>query len=323
MEADNNKPLTPQEIYHREIHCPSCGRFVGTFDRCPYCQALVQKRLSLRVFKILAVLTSTVGLLLLLFFARNITTPLVEIKELGPLSNFAHVRLEGVVARSYGVHPEWHSLSFTLEQPGNSAAQPQSIRIQAYAKIALQIEKLQLVPNEGDQISVEGQVRFQKDTPSLLINAPEHLKILRRASPVADFSKPLNADGVTKNMIGKVITVKGCIAELLTFTGGTLIKLEDGKSGFGVWIPIRTWEDMKLSVHDGDTIQAAGKVKPFKDSLEIEVMSPDKIQLLGSGNGNKTGAIKTQNESRPKTGNSPETNVPTIATGSNSAENSK
>ena len=37
------------ELYHSETHCPSCGRFVGTETRCPYCQTETQKRLSIRI----------------------------------------------------------------------------------------------------------------------------------------------------------------------------------------------------------------------------------------------------------------------------------
>ncbi|HEY9069876.1 MAG TPA: hypothetical protein VIV61_06430 [Candidatus Ozemobacteraceae bacterium] len=273
---------TPEQaLYQRETTCPSCGRFVGVYERCPYCQAWTPKRLSIRIFKTFAVLTSTVGLLLLLFFARTIRTPEIKISEIGPLTNFAHVRLTGVVERSFGLHPQWHSLGFTLSQPG-IGSEPLSIRVSAYAKVAVEIDKQGKVPDEGDEISVEGTVRYQKDTPSLLINAPEHLQILRRfRAPQSD--APLAAADVTSDMLGKVVTVQGVIAESVTFPRGALIRLADQKEGFAVWVPARTWDDMKTAVHVGDEITARGKVKTFRDALEVEVTAANGIKLLRKG----------------------------------------
>jgi len=267
--------------YHRETHCPSCGRFVGTYDRCPYCQAWTPKRLSIRLFKTLAVLTSTVGLILLLFYARTIRTPEIRIDQIGPLTNFAHVRLTGVVERSFGLHPQWHSLGFTLSQPG-TGSEPLSIRVSAYAKVALDIDKQGKIPEEGDEISVEGTVRFQKDTPSLLINAPEHVQILRRFRPQQS-DAPIAAADVTSDFMGKVITVQGVIAESVTFPRGSLIRLADQKDGFAVWVPARTWDDMKVTVHPGDEITARGKVKAFRDALEVEVTSANGLRVLRQG----------------------------------------
>lgn len=273
---------TPEQAtYDRETTCPSCGRFLGTYERCPYCQAWTPKRLSIRLFKTFAVLTSTVGLLLLLFYARTIRTPEIKIGDIGPLTNFAHVRITGVVERSFGLHPQWHSLGFTLSQPG-AGSEPLSIRISAYSKVAVEIDKQGKVPEEGDEISVEGTVRFQKDTPSLLINAPEHVQILRRfRSPQS--KAPITASDVTSDMLGKVITVQGVIAESVTFPRGALIRLREDKEGFAVWVPSRTWEDMKVSVHAGDEITARGKVKTFRDALEVEVTAANGITLVRKG----------------------------------------
>ena len=53
--AESSEYSNPQEKrYYEETHCPSCGRFVGTLSRCPYCQTETQKRLSIRVFKIIS-----------------------------------------------------------------------------------------------------------------------------------------------------------------------------------------------------------------------------------------------------------------------------
>ncbi|MBF0499786.1 MAG: hypothetical protein HQM09_06620 [Candidatus Riflebacteria bacterium] len=306
MEADRKNPLNsssaessvgqnrataPQEIqfvresvYNEETHCPSCGRFVGIYERCPYCQALTRKRLSIRVFKVIAVLTSTVGLALLLFFAQTIKTPEVKIDQLGPLSNFAHVRVIGTVERSYGVHPQWKSLAFTLAQT-DSKGEARTIRVSAYAKVATDIEKQKKVPLDGDEISVEGQVRFQKDSPSLLINAPEHLSIIKRAEEETVEQTSLEPAQVSKEHLGKMVTVKGGVADVAGFPRGMLVRLEDGGQGLAVWLPSKLADDMNLSIQAGDIVEAKGKVKPYKDSLEIEVTSQTGFKVLEKGRG--------------------------------------
>ena len=106
---------TQAERYHSETHCPSCGRFVGTETRCPYCQAETQKRLSIRIFKVISVLISTLGLAMLLFYARHVETAKVNINELTPLTNFAHVRIVGYADKD-AVMNQWGTLSFNVIQ---------------------------------------------------------------------------------------------------------------------------------------------------------------------------------------------------------------
>ncbi len=281
MEQEKIKTQTQEERYHQETHCQSCGRFVGIYTRCPYCQALTQKRLSIRIFKVIAVLTSTVGLVMLLFFARHVKTPEVKIADLGPLSNFAHVRVVGEVETSYGVHPKWGSLGFVLAQGDDDKRQ--TIRISAYSKVAREIEARKLVPNRGDVISVEGQVRFQKDSPSLLINAHEHLTYIKRnTEPQTETTtiENVEADKIDHSMIGRFINVTGSVLSTKDFSGkGIIVNLDNGKEGFPVWLPANCYdEDPKL--HPGDLIEATGQVETFKEKLEVKVNRKGSFKII-------------------------------------------
>lgn len=176
------------ELYHSETHCPSCGRFVGTETRCPYCQTETNKRLSIRIFKIISVLISTVGLLMLLFYAQTIKTPEAKITELGPLTNFAHVRIVGYADRDASVS-KWGTLSFNVIQFYNDkgelvtdinsikGCEKKEIRVTAYKKVAELIKDEQM-PRRDEEVEVEGQVRVQQGEASLLINAPEHINAI-------------------------------------------------------------------------------------------------------------------------------------------------
>ncbi|NCB39242.1 MAG: hypothetical protein EOM80_10760 [Erysipelotrichia bacterium] len=268
MEQEKIQTPTQEERYHNETHCPSCGRFVGIYTRCPYCQALTQKRLSIRVFKVISVVISTIGLLMLLFFARHVQTQEVKISELGPLSNFAHVRIQGVVDQSYGIHPKWGSLGFVVAQGDDTKRQ--TIRISAYAKVAKEIEAKNLVPNKGDIVSIEGQVRFQKDSPSLLLNASEHIAFIKRTTPEVETVKNVEADKIDDSMLGRFVNVTGSVLTTKSFGTGLIINLDDGASGFPVWVPKDCMEE-DPQLKSGDLIEATGKVETFKDKLEIKV----------------------------------------------------
>ncbi len=279
MEKENNPNLTPEEQrYQKETHCPSCGRFTGIFTRCPYCQALVDKRLSIKAFKLIAVLTSTIGLMMLLFYAQHVETPAVMIKDLGPLSNFAHVRVTGKVERSFGIHPQWGSLGFILEQE-EEGKEPLTIRISAYSKVAREIEKRNLVPAKGDEVSVEGQVRFQKDSPSLLINAPEHIRIVKKSANVPEEIKSIEPDKLSHNHLNTYVCVTGSVLTTKSFPSGMIINIDDGKSGLPVWLPKQHLED-GLKLNPGDLIEATGIVETFKDKLEVKITKENSFRVI-------------------------------------------
>lgn len=277
MEQEKTTNLTQEERYTKEIHCPSCGRFTGVFTRCPYCQALIDKRLSIKVFKWIAVLTSTVGLMLLLFYAKHVKTPEVKISELGPLSNFAHVRIVGTVQKSFGIHPQWGSLGFVIVQ--NDGKQEYTIRVSAYSKVAKNIEKLNLVPAKGDQISVEGQVRFQKDSPSLLINAPEHISFIKKSDKEPEAVTVVEPNKLSHSNLGSYVSVTGSVLSTKSFETGMIVNLDDGTSGLPVWVPKKYLPD-DLELHSGDLIEAIGKVETFKDKLEIKVNRTQAFKVI-------------------------------------------
>lgn len=281
MEKEMTVNATKEERYQKETHCQSCGRFVGVFTRCPYCQALTQKRLSIRVFKWISVLISTVGLVMLLFFARHVKTPEVKIVDLGPLSNFAHVRIVGEVETSYGIHKQWGSLGFILAQ--GDKENKKTIRVSAYSKVAKEIDARKLVPQKGDIVSVEGQVRFQKDSPSLLVGAHEHLTFISRNPDAKAKEEPalnVEPDKIDKTMIGAMVNVTGSVLSIKEFKGkGIIINLDNGKDGFPVWVPSFAMDE-DPNLNPGDLIAATGKVETFKDLIEVKLSKKGQLKIL-------------------------------------------
>lgn len=267
-----------EQRYQQETHCPSCGRFSGIFTRCPYCQALIDKRLSIRIFKLIAIFTSTIGLMMLLFYAQHVETPEVKIKDLSPLSNFAHVRITGKVERSFGVHPQWGSLGFILKQE-EKGKEPFTIRVSAYSKVAREMEKRNLIPARGDEVSVEGQVRFQKDSPSLLINAPEHIRIIKKLANIPEEIENIEPDKLNYKHLNTYVCVIGSVLTTKTFPSGMIIEIDDGKSGLPVWLPKQYFEET-LKLNSGDLIEATGIVETFKDRFEVKIVKENSFRVI-------------------------------------------
>ena len=295
--ADSMKRDPQAERYHSETHCPSCGRFVGTATRCPYCQTETQKRLSIRIFKIISVLLSTIGLLMLLYYARNVKTPEVLIKDLGPLSNFAHVRIIGTVNQSYGIN-QWGSLSFSVKQGDGDDSQV--VRVAAYSKTAKEIEAKGLVPRKGDKVEFEGQVRVQKESLSMLINASEHIKILKRGNPALNM--PDRAKGqfprlnesrletkqpsdITADMIKKPVKLIGRVKESQQLEKDcVVIRLENNtEKGLPLFIPEFSKKGYPLPM-GGTMVEAVGLVKEYNGEIEVEISNRGFLKVMPKAN---------------------------------------
>jgi DNA/RNA endonuclease YhcR with UshA esterase domain len=157
--------------------CPSCGRYVGPTEGCPYCGARLRGRTSIRAIKIIAVLLAAVGLGVLWSAARHADVPLVRVAQIEATMNMAYVRLEGRCTRSPSYDPEGGYLSFWIEDGSGE------LYVSAYRAETRQIVETGRVPALGDRVEVAGTLRVREDFPSLTIRSPEQLSIAR-AEPV-------------------------------------------------------------------------------------------------------------------------------------------
>ncbi len=292
-ESLNKDPRAEQ--YHSETHCPSCGRFVGTETRCPYCQTETQKRLSIRIFKVISLLLSTLGLLMLLFYARTVKTPEIMIKDIGPLSNFGHFAISGYAEKDCNL-TQWGTISFTLlqyyDKDGNKVTDPQKfkdsekkeIRVTAYKNIAEKID-LRNLPRKGEEVLVEGQISVKQGVASLIINAPEHLKTFYDSSIVRnDLSASNESKGkytliqidslnkVTKDLKNKFVKTVGVVKDTqILLNDCAQVLLEDGTNdGFIVYVPNYTEKGIMLP-KSGTRIEVTGKVSEYNGKLEIVI----------------------------------------------------
>lgn len=197
-------------------HCPSCGRFVGPYEACPYCGARQAPRLSLRAVKWAALILATVGLALLWIAAVRLPLPRIPISQASATMNFAYVEIAGQVVRSPTYNPDSRSLSFTV------ADNTGEIRVWAFRDVVESLRAAGRVPGLGDQVTVAGTLRVREEDVSLTLNVPEHLRVLRAAAEDRTIGSITAADALRR------VRVRGQVWDVRKpYPGLTLITLRD------------------------------------------------------------------------------------------------
>lgn len=122
--------------------------------------------------KVIAVLLATVGLGLLYVAARHRDPPVVQIREITPVMNFAHVRIIGIVPKRAYIGKDGDYVSFSVEDESGQ------IRIAAYRDVARKLIASKRLPEAGDLIEVRGSLSVAADSaPKLYLKLPSHLEI--------------------------------------------------------------------------------------------------------------------------------------------------
>ncbi|RLC57939.1 MAG: hypothetical protein DRI80_14400, partial [Chloroflexota bacterium] len=210
-------------------HCPSCGRYVGPYEACPYCGARLTGRTPIRVVKIAAIVLATVGLAVLWLAATRAEVPLIQIGQAGATMNMAYVRLEGHCTRAPTYDPESDYLSFWIEDDTGE------IRISAYRAETRRIIEQGRVPALGDLVEVAGTLRVREDFLSLTINVPEQLKVTRAEPADRDIGTIVPEDQYLR------VRVRGQVRDIYEpYHGLTLITVRDATGS----IPVAVSEDL-------------------------------------------------------------------------------
>ncbi len=210
-------------------HCPSCGRYVGPHEACPYCGAHLSGRTSIRIVKIVAILLATVGLVFLWFAATRAEVPLIYIGQAGATMNMAYVRLEGHCTRAPSYDPESDYLSFWIEDDTGE------IRISAYRAETQQIIEQGRVPALGDLVEVAGTLRVREDLLALTINVPGQLEITRAEPVERQIGTIVSEDQYLR------VRVRGQVREVRDpYAGLTLVTVRDETGS----IPVAVSEDL-------------------------------------------------------------------------------
>ncbi len=251
-------------------HCPSCGRFVGPYEKCPYCGAQLQGRIPLRTVKVVAILLAICGLLGLWWWGRHTPIPILKVAASQGTMNMAYVKFKGEVVRSPTYDAEHKYLGFWLDDGTGE------VYISVYRDVTQALLTENHIPMLGDEIEIAGTLRVREDFVSLTLNVPEHL-ILHHPDPIEVKLNSLTVldKGLRLHLVGNVREVQ------TPYEGLTLLTVTNESGEIAVAIDqtlIALTGDLP-KITKGQSIDLIGTVGTYKSTPQVIPLSVAEIQL--------------------------------------------
>lgn len=157
-------------------HCPSCERFIGPADRCPYCGADAGRSGSLRVLRYAALALAVAGLAFLILMTGGRDLPVVRVADITPLMNFAYVRIRGTVPRKAYVSRSGGKVEYLSFAVDDGSGQ---LRVKAYGQVARRLVESGTAPGRDASVDVSGNLGVSGDGKiSLRLQAIEQLRFV-------------------------------------------------------------------------------------------------------------------------------------------------
>lgn len=255
--------------------CPSCGRFVGPMEKCPYCGAEIKKRLPLKYLRLACLVLAILGIAILVYAVSGAATRTTTIGNIGATMNYAYVRLEGTVTRGPSYNPDQQSLRFYISDPSGE------IQAASLGEVTEQLIAQNKIPTIGDKITAEGTLRVRDDFTTLNLSTADKLQLVPpTASEIA--IQDIGADDELR-----LVSVRGDVREIRQpYQGLTLITLGDasGELDVAVNADIEKLYGALPSVELGDSVQVQGIVTFFRDSPQLLLRNPSDLQKLDIDN---------------------------------------
>lgn len=269
--------------------CPSCGRFVGPLEKCPFCGANIRKRLPLKFLRLACLVLALAGIAILLYAISGASTPTAKIGNVGATMNYAYVKIEGVVTRGPIYDAEQQSLRFYV------ADETGEIQASTFREVTEALIAARRVPMVGDSIIVEGTLRIRDDFSALNVASADKLQI----TPPT-FSDTLLTQIAAQNEL-KPVRVRGDVREIKTpYQGLTLVTIGDAMGELDVAITGDTeaLHGSLPAIVPGDVVEVQGIVTNFRDTPQLLLRHPSDFQKLDTENTAATatdiGAISAQ-----------------------------
>lgn len=275
---EKSSPLTTPAS--EEANCPSCGRFVGPHDRCPYCGTGMEKRLSLRVFKIAALFIAIVGLACLHLMALHRDIPVKNIEEITPQMSFGFFTVKGEATmplRYYENNGRVNGCSLTIDDGTGE------IRIRGYQHIASALKENDVVIRSGDNVEASGTVQVRdKDNISILLQAPEHLvKTDAVEAPMVAVKDLENyVDGDSIRMHATIDRIEEPFSDRAPYS----IYLKDGTGNARLVLWQSQFEDLntRFQLASGALVDVRGIISEYRGRPQIKLETPEDLTILAS-----------------------------------------
>ncbi|MBN1899683.1 MAG: hypothetical protein JW827_12990 [Spirochaetes bacterium] len=253
-----------------ETNCPSCGKFVGAYEKCPYCGAHVEKRISIKFFRYGSLVFSFLGLLLLYFISTHKEIPLIKINQISPTMNFAYIRVRGIVFRYPSYDKQLDILTLSLNDG------TEDIIVKAYRATAKKLQKMKMIPKLGDLVDVEGTVRIRGAGRFLTINIPEKLKITYVAP------RSIRLDEISFSMVNQKVTVTGRVDNIRSYGNYASLFITDEAKKNSIRIPLnyKILGENIPPLEEGFMVKVRGIVSYYSGYYNIVPISAKSIRTI-------------------------------------------
>lgn len=180
--SSSEKNKSPENL-PQEVLCPSCGKFVGAYERCPYCQADLDNRFPLKIARRVAVIGSILGLILLYFASVNKRVETISVASIEANHNMALVKLKGKVA-DVKTNDQKNSINITLDDGTGRIKLSGFDKLDKFKRYFADATKSdgKGLPGAGDILEVKGNLNItDKWGAGIFLTSPKRVLILKRS----------------------------------------------------------------------------------------------------------------------------------------------
>lgn len=258
-------------VHQTGATCPSCGRFVGPLEKCPFCGADVKKRLPLKYLRLAALVLAILGMAILLYAVSGMATPMVKIGRVGATMNYAYVRLEGTVTGGPLYDPDEQTLRFYI---GDETGEILALSFRATTRQLIEQNK---IPRVGDKISVEGTLRVRDDLTSFNLASADKLALAHSQAQALAIAEIGQDDEF------RAIIIRGDVREIRKpYEGLTLVTVGDatGEVDVAITADVEKLYGPVPELNLGDSVEVQGAVTFFRDTPQLLLAHPQELRKL-------------------------------------------
>ena len=167
----------------RDAFCPSCERFIGPADVCPYCDCDSARSPWWRHLRLVALCLAVGGLVLLHAAAQRQVPERVEIRCVGPAMQYGWVRIEGTLVERPLMRQESEAAAYVAFWVDDGTGR---IRVWAEGPVAAELYRDGRLNRTGSRLDITGMVGMGRDRrPRIQVLHDAHLApaITRDKSP--------------------------------------------------------------------------------------------------------------------------------------------
>jgi DNA/RNA endonuclease YhcR with UshA esterase domain len=260
--------------------CPSCHRFVGVYDRCPYCGTGITKRIPLRTIRIAALVIAGAGMICLHIMAMYRDIPAKPIGEITPAMNFGYVSVKGRVNQPLRFYRDGDTISGVGFGVEDATGQ---LRVRAYRKVAETLYENGLVLRRGDTVKVAGTLRVvEGDNISMLLQVPAHLEVLETSD-----AQTVSLDELAEVEDDRSVRFSAAVSRIMfpnSERAPYRIALKDDTGTGSLVIWPNQFEEIKDrdQLMEGTLVKIRAAKSSYRNIPQLQIESPQDLVILAA-----------------------------------------